>query len=169
MNYREIWNEIVGEYNKNRNAKEEIIQNSWELLLKFLFGYSKEDIDAQRSIKMGATERGEPDIIVRKDGKDAFVIELKRHTLHDGREQLFSYLNQLKMNIGIVVCDALYLYDYDFTKKDIYRELEIPFERGNPDGEAFTELFSRENFDAEKDAKFIRRRSGAKTLCGGCD
>ena len=50
MNYREIWNEIVGEYNKNRNAKEEIIQNSWELLLKFLFGYSKDAMKYRKLI-----------------------------------------------------------------------------------------------------------------------
>lgn len=163
MTPSDAWNKIVAQYNKNKNSKEEIVQTSWELLFSTVFGYDDSDIDPQRSIKLGATERGEPDIIIKKGMEDVFVVELKRHTLHDGREQLFSYLNQLKMNLGIVVCDTLSLYDYDFTQKEpTYSELEISFTPDNPNGVAFVELFSKDKFDSQKVKDFIANKSRTK-------
>ena len=163
MTASEMWNKIVTSYKKNLNAKEEIIQTSWELLFSTIFGYDDDDIDSQRSIKLGATARGDPDIIIKKNGADIFVVELKRYTIHDGREQLFSYLNQLKMNLGIVVCDTLSLYDYDYTKKEsAYSELEIAFTSDNPDGIAFMELFCKDTFDSQKVKDFISSKNRKK-------
>lgn len=165
MEYMNKWNSIVEVVRKNYTAKEELVQQSWEFLFQFVFGYAVSEIDAQRTIKMGSTERGKPDIILCKDGEEIFVVELKRHIKHDGREQLFSYLNQLKMNLGVVVCDKLYLYDYDFTQKEnAYAEVEIPFEENNEDGAKFVELFSKDNFDKQKICDFIRSKSNSKDV-----
>ena len=156
MNYTILWNKIVSQFNKNMNCKEEIVQASWELLFSTIFNYSEPDIDAQRSVKMGVmTKRA--DIVIKNDNEDLFVVELKRHTLHEGQEQLFSYLNQLKIDLGVLVCDKLYIYDYDFTVKDgAYKKLEIPFTLDNPNGSRFIELFSKENFDKQKIKEFIK-------------
>ena len=164
MEYMNKWNSIVEVVRKNYTAKEALVQQSWEFLFQFVFGYAVSEIDAQRAIKMGSTSK-KPDIILRKDEEDLCVIELKRHILHDGREQLFSYLNQLKMNLGVVVCDKLYLYDYDFTQKEnAYAEVEIPFEENNEDGAKFVELFSKDNFDKQKISDFIRSKSNSKDV-----
>ncbi len=165
MEYMNKWNSIVEVVRKNYTAKEELVQQSWEFLFQFVFGYAVSEIDAQRAIKMGSTERGKPDIILCKDGEEIFVVELKRHIKHDGREQLFSYLDRLKMNLGVVVCDKLYLYDYDFTQKEnAYAEVEIPFEENNEDGAKFVELFSKDNFDKQKICDFIRSKSNSKDV-----
>ena len=150
------WNEIVSEYNDNLNCKEEIVQKTWEVLFKLCFGYSKPEIDSQRSVKMGVmTKRA--DIVITNGVEDLFVIELKRHVLHEGQEQLFSYLNQLKIDLGILVCDKLYIYDYDYTaKENSYSVLEIPFIQDNPNGSRFVELFSKDNFDKQKIKDFIK-------------
>lgn len=162
MSYEAYWNEIVSEYNDNLNCKEEIVQKTWEVLFKLCFGYSKSDIDSQRSVKMGVmTKRA--DIVIKNDTEDLFVVELKRHTLHDGQAQLFSYLNQLKIDLGILVCDNLYIYDYDFTaKEDSYSVLEIPFKQDNPNGSRFIELFSKDNFDKQKIKDFIKESNQKK-------
>lgn len=162
MSYEAYWNEIVSEYNDNLNCKEEIVQKTWEVLFKVCFGYPKTDIDSQRSVKMGVmTKRA--DIVIKNDTEDLFVVELKRHTLHDGQAQLFSYLNQLKIDLGILVCDNLYIYNYDFTaKEDSYSVLEIPFKQDNPNGSRFIELFSKDNFDKQKIKDFIKESNQKK-------
>lgn len=162
MPYEAYWNEIVSEYNDNLNCKEEIVQKTWEVLFKLCFGYSKPDIDSQRSVKMGVmTKRA--DIVVKNGGEDLFIVELKRHALHEGQEQLFSYLNQLKVDLGVLVCDNLYVYDYDFTAKtDAYSVLEIPFAKDDSNGARFVELFSKENFDKQKIKDFINEGNAKK-------
>ncbi len=162
MTFAELWNEIVSEYNDNLNCKEEIIQKSWEILFKLCFGYQKTEIDPQRPVQMGvATKRA--DIVIKDGNSDLFVVELKRHMLHEGQEQLFSYLNQLKIDLGILVCDKLYIYDYDYTSKDnTYSFLEIPFTPDNPNGSRFVELFSKDNFDKQKIRDFIKESNDKK-------
>ena len=162
MQTADSWNKIVSQFNKNLNSKEEIVQTSWELLFSTIFNYSDSDIDSQRSVKMGVmTKRA--DIVIKNDTEDLFVVELKRHTLHDGQAQLFSYLNQLKIDLGILVCDNLYIYDYDFTtKEDSYSVLEIPFTQDNPNGSRFVELFSKDNFDKQKIKDFIKESNQKK-------
>ena len=158
------WNEIVSEYNDNLNCKEEIVQKTWEVLFKLCFGYSKPEIDSQRSVKMGVmTKRA--DIVITNGVEALFVIELKRHVLHEGQEQLFSYLNQLKIDLGILVCDKLYIYDYDYTaKENSYSVLEIPFIQDNPNGSRFVELFSKDNFDKQKIKDFIKECNENKDI-----
>ena len=156
MSYTTSWNEIVSQFKKNIDSKEEIIQNTWEMLFKFCFGYSDIEIDSQRSVKMGVmTKRA--DIVIKNSNEDLFVVELKRHLLHEGQEQLFSYLNQMKIDLGILVCDNLYIYDYDYTaKENSFSVLEIPFEPDNIKGITFVELFSKDNFDKQTIKDFIK-------------
>lgn len=162
MPYTTYWNKIVSQVNKNMNSKEEIVQTSWELLFSTIFDYSDSEIDPQRPVQMGvATKRA--DIVIKDGNSDLFVVELKRHMLHEGQEQLFSYLNQLKIDLGILVCDKLYIYDYDYTSKDnTYSFLEIPFTPDNPNGSRFVELFSKDNFDKQKIRDFIKESNNKK-------
>lgn len=168
MTYAEAWNKIVGYYEKHGTALETTIQTVWEdSVFSAILNYDTTEIDAQRAVQMGATKKA--DIVVRKDGKDVLVAELKRHiaSVSDGGQaQLFSYLNQLKsVDIGILVCNKLYVYDFDFTKQDAENaenRLEIPFERDNPDGAKFVELFSKENFNAQNIKEFIKSQRQEK-------
>ena len=164
MSILAYWNEIVSEYNDNLNCKEEIVQKTWEVLFKLCLGYSKAEIDSQRSVKMGVmTKRA--DIVITNSAEDLFVVELKRHVLHEGQEQLFSYLNQLKIDLGILVCDKLYIYDFDYTaKENSYSVLEIPFIQDNPNGSRFVELFSKDNFDKQKIKDFIKECNENKDI-----
>ena len=164
MSYIIHWNKIVSQYNKIRNNKEEVVQASWEFIFSTLFNYSDSEIDSQRPVQMGSTPKY-PDIILKNENEDLFVVELKQHTLHKGQDQLISYLNQLKVNIGILVCDNLYIYDFDYTaRENTYSVLEIPFIQDNPNGSRFVELFSKDNFDKQKIKDFIKECNENKDI-----
>lgn len=161
MTNKEKWNEIVRLYKIYYGQKEESIQRLWENIFPECFGYSllKNDIDTHRTIRLGSTDRVVPDIILKKDNKDLFVTELKQYNIKlDSRfeRQLFSYLKQIKCNVGILICDKIYIYDYDYTKDDTEQNMaKIPFEIDNEDGIKFVELFSKDTFDKNKIKEFI--------------
>ena len=167
MDIIEKWNFLIEYYNKNQTAPEKIIQQDWENLFAEIFGYSKllKEVDAHRTMQIGATSRVIPDIIIRstQENRDLFVVELKQHTILTGYEQLFSYLKLLKVDIGILICNKLYIYDYDTGKDDDNQSvLEIEFTKDNPDGIKFVELFSKGSFDKENIKQFIRERKVTK-------
>lgn len=102
------------------------------------------------------------DIVLSKDEKKECVIELKKATLAKGRDQLFSYLNQIRtISIGVLACKNLHIYYYDFTSidpNDARPNIEIPFKKNNPDGEKFVELFNYDSFNREYVKKWIISR-----------
>ncbi|WP_303921170.1 type I restriction enzyme HsdR N-terminal domain-containing protein [Treponema berlinense] len=155
----EKWNEIVTFATACKNVPESVIQEIWE---KTIFPVILcHEVKAQVAIKMGSAYK-KMDIVIQKEGKDAIVVELKKHSLtsDEGQTQIFSYLNQLRtVKIGILVCDSLYIYDYDVSKSDEENDrnkLKISFKNDNPDGEKFVELFSKDNFSEEKIREFIQ-------------
>lgn len=166
MDAREKWEFLVAHYNENKTALELHIQRVWENLFVEIFGYSKlsEEVVAQRNIQIGATARTIPDIIIRNEEQgDLFVVELKRHTLTTGTEQLFSYLKLLKVDLGVLICNKIYLYDYDITKDDDKQAfVEIAFTKDNLDGIKFVELFSKASFDRQHIKNFIQERKKEK-------
>ena len=102
------WNKIVDLYNKYKFKSEEEIQRLWEQLFADaeLFGYSKicDEIEAHRTIQIGSCNRVIPDIIIKKDDKELFIVELKQFSLDCGDKQLLSYLKLLQqVKIGILI------------------------------------------------------------------
>ena len=92
-----------------------------------------------------------------------FIAELTQSSLlkkDDSEKQLLNYMSHtdLRLSIGILVCEKLYLYFYNHSdnKKDC---LEIPFEKNNELGIKFMELFNKNNFDIEKARDFIQSES----------
>ncbi len=159
------WNKIVDYFNKYKNYPEQTIQKLWEQMFSEIFGYSNLDgeIDSQRNVVIGSKERAIPDIIIRLENKDLFVVELKQANLNCGNEQLFSYLKILKTDIGILICDKIYLYYYDYTKNDKDQiKLEVLFEYDNPDGEKFVELIEKQNFNKEAIKTYIEEKEKSK-------
>ena len=157
--YAEYWNYIVGEYNTNQYAQESTIQALWENYFSEMFNYKKilKEIDPQRSITIGSSQRAIPDIILRRNNQDIVDVELKKYGLSfsdDMENQLVSYMNQLHVSIGVLVCQKIYVYVYDYIGNKI-KKLEIPFEKNNPDGIKFIELFQKDNFSKDAIEAFI--------------
>jgi len=164
MTATEKWNRIVEQYNKNINATEDTVQNTWEKIFAEIFGYSSlaGEIEPQRTIRIGSTERVTADIIIKDATTDLFVVELKRHNapLTQGVEmQLLSYLKQLRNSTGILICDKIYVYAYDYSKNDNEQDrAEIDFKQGNPDGVEFVEMFSKAMFDEQAVKEFVYQK-----------
>lgn len=158
MDSVKIWNRIVEHYNANYSAKEEIIQKDWEQIFS-AFGYNSffGEIDAHRSIHIGSHQRTIPDIIIHSDEGDLFDVELKQYNLPfviEFENQLKSYLDLLHISVGVLVCQKIYLYVYDFSKSKL-KKISISFVEDNPDGIMFVELMKKESFSADKIEKFI--------------
>ena len=162
---KEKWNDIVKIYKDNKNLPEEKFQVLWELIFAEHFGYSRlnGDIDVHRKMHIGSMDRVVPDLILRKNSKDLFLVELKRpnFSISDAYEQqLFSYLKQIKCDIGILVCDKIYIYHYDYLKDDKEQlNYSIEIKEDNNDGVKFLELFSKESFLRENIIQFIWKKN----------
>ena len=156
---KEAWNLIVKRRNELYNALENKVQNEWETYLSELFGYSKvrSEICPHLQIKVGVGIKAIDDITVKISGIPVFLIELKRYCLQKQDtyvEQLKSYLTLSRLNIGVLVCDAVYVYYYDYLK-DQMNGLKIDFKTDNEYGIKFIKLFSKETFDKEAVKNYI--------------
>lgn len=163
MTTSEKWNIIASRYNEIKNSPESVIQEEWENYFKELLGYSSllGEIDSQRNVHFGTRERGIPDIVIRANKKDLFDVELKQYSLpfsNDMQEQLVSYLKQLRLSVGILVCKKIYIFIYDYVN-DIVKKTEIAFTENNPDGEKFVEIFQKSNFSKKHLEEFIDTKS----------
>ncbi len=156
MTTNEKWNKIVALHNQYLNSPESKVQNVWESVFVEILGYSRleGEVERHRNIQLGSTERVIPDIIVKNQEKDLFVVELKQHNIPfqtTMETQLFSYLKQLRNDVGILVCDKLYVYSFDYAKRDDAQlKWQISFTENNPDGIEFVEKFGKGSFNARK-------------------
>ena len=162
MDWIEKWNTVVMDVLKKKNESENVIQNLWEsnFFDVDLFGYSRRrgEIDVWRKIRIGSSERTIPDIVIRNADRqtDLFVVEMKQYNrlfCEDYKKQLFSYMQLLDLNIGVLICDKIFLY-YRKNNTTEYC-MEIPFEEDNQYGAKFIELFSRNHFDNKQVEDFI--------------
>lgn len=160
----EKWNKIVESYEHRiaNGALENIVQFFWEdSVCHDCLNFPNEDINSQRVVQMGVN-RKRADIVLNKNGIEECVIELKRASLTEGREQLFSYLIQIRnISIGVLACDKLHIYYYDYASmdaNDARPNIEIPFERDNPDGEKFVEFFTYDSFDRNRVEEWVKNR-----------
>ena len=159
MTYTDIWNYIVMQYKKNYNAQEAVVQQEWEQYFSELFNYRRlfKEIDPHRTIHIGSGQRTIPDIIINVDGQDLFDVELKQYNMQFSAEmehQLKSYMDLLHISVGVLVCQKIYLYVYEYEQSKLKR-MEIAFTKDNPDGIKFVELFQKGCFGVDKVAKFI--------------
>ena len=153
------WNLIVSDYLTSQYALESTIQEKWELYCSEIFNYKsiRNEINSQRHVPFGRNERGVPDIILRLNNRDIVDIELKQYRMafsDEMEQQLISYMNQLHISIGVLICNKIYVYSYHYANNQI-KKLEIPFEKDNPDGIKFVELFTKENFSEKSIEEFI--------------
>lgn len=169
MNANDKWNLIVSNIQKKLMAKESEVQDLWEKIFAdaIFFGYSKlsGEIDCQRNIHIGSYERTIPDIIIKNiiNNKDLFIVELKQHNLpfnQTYKEQLFSYMRLLRVNVGILICNKIYLYVLDYDDNET--SMEITFTKDNPNGSKFIELFSKNNYSENTIKKFIDKNQELK-------
>ncbi|WP_346859521.1 type I restriction enzyme HsdR N-terminal domain-containing protein [uncultured Draconibacterium sp.] len=154
----EQWNEICFLLSENirtdiseSNFEKNVIQALRVLDWKEYLG----DIQIRPSFQIGASNRMTPDFVINSSEKrNLFVIEIKQPSLPlntNFQQQLFSYMRQLRLEYGILIGQVIQVfYDGDLANHDDPVLLEtIEFEKDNPKGTKFVELFSKESFSSE--------------------
>lgn len=159
MNAQEKWSYIVKHYKQNYAKPESEIQKGWEDIFSEFFDYKKlcGEIVTQTYIQLGSRNALIPDIILKKGKEILADVELKQYTLPlDVRfeNQLISYLKQLNLTIGVIICNKIYLYVFSYPRG--IEKIEIPFEEENKRGLEFVELFNKNVFDMEMIREYVR-------------
>lgn len=121
----------------------------------------KEKICHKPSIHLGNNNSIVPDIIIKRDGEDEFVIEVKRPSHKQSKkdvDQLLSYMRILKLNVGIYIGDHIEIF-YDMpSSKEAISVMKVPLEINNKLGAKFVERFDKENFSQESIVDFCEER-----------
>ena len=121
----------------------------------------KNEMCHKPNLSIGSSGHIQPDILIQKDNKPQFVIEVKRpsHTQRaDDCNQLKSYIRQLRLPVGIYIGEFIELF-YDKPDGDgLVSVLTIPLELDNKRGARFIELFSKERFSRENIVQFCEER-----------
>lgn len=146
------------------NTQTEIeYQNSLkDLLLENGLGWSDEQISEQPTLQLGSTERLIPDIVVSKDDKNKFVIEIKKPShikTQKNIEQLVSYMKQLEVPVGIYIGDEIEVYYKKIgdgsRPVSVLRAIFDANEAGGPD---FVSLFSEDKFSVDSILEYIKKQ-----------
>ena len=161
---QEKWNQFVYVLceAKKRGIEEDAYHAQIENQLQFLgWMLYKGEICHKPNIPIGNSKYIQPDILIKKDGEDQFVIEVKR-PVHSQTErervQLESYMRQLKIEVGIYIGEHIEVF-YDMPKrKDAVSVLKIPLELDNKQGAKFVDRFSKDNFSKESIVAFCEER-----------
>lgn len=156
-----VWNKIVSLYKESYGYEEYYLQSLWEDIFKEFLNYSSlnKEIETKRTIHLGSSDRIIPDIILRKDNRDVVVVELKKNNipvLEKYKLQLFSYLKQIKVKIGLIISNKIYLFLYDYHNEDTKQKcVEIDFVENNAMGEKFVCLMTKNNLNYDLIEEFI--------------
>lgn len=161
---KEIWNKICKLHNDNYAKPEYVIQRLWEDIFKQYLQYNslENEITTKLMVHLGSSDRLIPDIILRKHNKDLVVVELKRGDFESNgrfRQQLFSYLKQLKVSVGILITNKIEVFAYDYAKDDMeQKSVAIEFTLDNPMGEEFVTLFNKSALELQAISNFVENR-----------
>ena len=161
---QEKWNYFV--YDLCEAKKKDVDEDSFHTLIETQLqhlGWAKfkGEICHKPNIHIGNNNRIEPDILIKRDGEDEFVIEVKRPSHKQSKkdvEQLLSYMRLLKLSVGIYIGEHLEIF-YDMpTSKEPVSIMKVPLEIDNKLGARFVGKFSKDDFSKEAIVDFCEER-----------
>ena len=160
----EKWNYFV--YDLCEAKKKDVDEDSFHALIETQLqhlGWAKfkGEICHKPSIHLGNNNSIVPDIIIKKDGEDEFVIEVKRPSHKQSKkdvDQLLSYMRILKLSVGIYIGDRIEIF-YDMpASKEAVSVMKVPLEIDNKQGAKFIDKFLKENFSRDAIIEFCEER-----------
>lgn len=124
------------------------------MVLETGLGWQPEQISEQKSLALGSTNRLVPDIVLKKDDYNTFIVEMKEAS-HIKREsdvaQLTSYMKQIETPIGVYIGKEIEVYFKNLGDGlDPICILSLTFNPNDENGEEFIKLFSEKNFSIDK-------------------
>ena len=160
----EKWNQFVYDLcdAKRRNVDEDEYHRLIEIQLQLL-GWAKYrgEICHKPNTPIGNNNFIQPDILIKRDGEELFVVEVKRpvHAFcQREKQQLESYMRQRKIRFGIYIGEHIEVF-YDTPESaDAVSVMIIPLELDNQNGARFVELFGKETYSQESHSKFCEKQ-----------
>jgi hypothetical protein len=160
----EKWNEFV--YELMDALRRDVEEDEYHLLIESqlkLLGWVKYkgEICHKPNIPIGNSKHIQPDILIKNEDAEQFVIEVKRpvHQLTDReRVQLESYMRQLKLRVGVYVGEHIEVFYDHPDRKHAVSVLTIPLEMDNKQGARFVELFSKDIFNKNTIVDFCEKK-----------
>ena len=160
----EKWNYFV--YDLCEAKKKDVDEDKFHTLIETQLqhlGWAKfkGEICHKPNIHIGNNNRIEPDILIKRDGEDEFVIEVKRPSHKQSKkdvEQLLSYMRLLKLSVGIYMGEHIEIF-YDMpTNKEAVSIMKVPLEIDNKLGARFIDKFLKDNFSRDAIVDFCEER-----------
>ena len=139
-----------------------------EMILEEKLGWNPSQITEQLSLQLGSTERLVPDLVVSKDDRNSFIVEVKKpghKKTHGDIEQLLSYMKQLETPVGIYWGDEVEVYYKTIGDGSAPVLLMcLNFNVLCEDGDMFISLFSENTYCVEEVCKFKDERESKKAF-----
>ena len=163
----EKWNELCFILSESipSNASEQVFElKVIQAFEKLGWSHFKREISVRENIQLGASNRITPDIIIKSDDTNLFVIEVKNPSADlknpSYQNQLSSYMRMLRLNFGILIGNEIKIYvDGSLVGSNQSELLErISFKKDNPNGLNFINLFQKETFSYENIEKYIHKK-----------
>ena len=153
----EKWNDIVISLLECKKQKvlEDKYQEKIEEQFKFL-GWSIYNgcVESKPSLPVGNSNTIIPDIVLKKDRERVLPIEIKEpnnRLKKRQEEQLFSYMRQLDLRVGLYIGEKWQLYyNAPDDKENPHAVLTAFLDADSKEGNTFCELLSYDGFSLEK-------------------
>lgn len=163
----EKWNELCFILSESipSNASEQVFElKVIQAFEKLGWSHFRREISVRENIQLGASNRITPDIIIKSDDTNLFVIEVKNPSVDlknpNYQNQLSSYMRMLRLNFGILIGNEIKIFVEGSLVGSNQSELleRIPFEKDNQKGLNFINLFQKETFSYDNIEKYIQNK-----------
>jgi len=157
--YKEIWEEICFDIKDHEHDEEAKFQIVAENIFGKL-GWSKRLGEITKPhIPVGSSNIIIPDIVIKKEGENLFVVELKRIDIDSTQknvDQLKSYMRQLRLKFGLLIGKSIQVFYESSEKKDIVRVCGADFEDENVLGPQIIMFLSKKEYNEERFEEFCK-------------
>ncbi len=167
MNEMDKWNELcfILSDSINSNTSEQLYElKVIQAFEKLGWSQYRKEISVRENIQLGAAGRIAPDLIIKNNSKNLFVVEIKKPSAnidYSGfKDQLYSYMRMLKLNYGILIGSKIQIYsdNSEIHSNDLSLIEEYEIEYDNEKGLEFIKLFEKENFEISNIENLINEK-----------
>ena len=163
----EKWNELCFILSKSisPNLSETVFeQKVIQVFEKLGWSYFKGEISVQESIQIGSSSKITPDIIIKSNETNLFVIDVKKPSVDlknpSHQKQLLSYMRMLRLNFGMLIGNEIRIFaDGSLVGSNQSELLEIiSFKVDSSNGLNFINLFQKETFNNDNIENYIQQK-----------
>lgn len=168
---KELWEEICFDlHNSSSTMSEELYEQKIIMSLgKMGWKQFKGEIILKQSIPIGSAQSIIPDIIVKSKNENMlFVIEVKKPSIsltENNRNQLFSYMRQLKLEFGILFGEKIQIF-YDGELSSLNNPIQLKtIEFDNNDRNLdFVKVFKKSSLSIANLQNYAKKRIGVLNI-----